>query len=199
MRKMFLPLLCLLPCALLCSCTSAQGGNNSTPSTEEAQYQTVERDGKTAVLLEDAVLTDSYAALSDENGQRTWTDLSQDTPLKKGDVVLILKENETTAQVYVPTGDAPESLYGQVPAKVLSQNEADLQKGNLASVSEQMTYDTIDGQEAGVFSGMVEIVSREADWFQVRALSGGDPQLVWVPASSVSFNLDATVHDREPQ
>lgn len=198
MRKNLLPLLCLLPCVLLCSCTSAQGGNNSTPSTE-TKYQTVEREGKTAVLLEDAALTDSYAALSDENGQRTWTDLPQDTPLKKGDVVLILKENETTAQVYVPTGDAPESLYGQVPTNVLSQNEEDLQKGNLASVSEQMTYVTIDGQEAGVFSGMVEIVSRDADWYQVHTFSGGDTQLVWVPASSVSFNLDTVVHDREPQ
>ena len=203
MKKQLLPLLCLL---LLCSCgttpNDTETDSQPTPTqdtafSENIQYKTVEREGKTAVLLEDSTLTHCYSASYDENNQISWLDLSQDVALKAGSMVLVLTEEETTSQVYVLSGDTPGSLYGSLPTDVLSQKENDLVTGNLADAEDKMAYDSINGKETEQLIGTVTILARQDGWCQVASLTGGDTRTFWLPEKELSFHMDSTVIDRE--
>lgn len=193
MIKKLLPLFFLF---LLCSCNNNLNANNNTV-TQETKYQTIERNGTTAVLLKDSTLTNCYTALLDENGNRKWVDISQNWDLKKGNIVLILEESNHTAQVYIPTGDTPESLYGTLPYDSLSTKENDLRNGDFAIVNNQMTYQSISGEESEYLSGIVKIEKRQDGWCQVQPLAGGDSRTFWIPLKNLSFNMDAVIYDRE--
>ena len=197
MRKTFLfPLLCAL---MLCSCgVTSNNSDASFPQDATVTHQTIERAGKTAVLLKENTLTNCYAATYDESGQVAWTDLSQDVPLPQGSMVLVLQENGPEAQVYVLSGDTPGSLYGTLPGDALSQKAEDLYQGNLADATGQTAYDGIRGQAEETLTGTVSILAREDGWCQVSPLAGGDDRTFWVLEDSLSFSLDATVPDRAP-
>lgn len=179
-QKALLPvLLCLL---LLCGC------QETAPAGQTAEY-----DGKTSVLLEDAVLTKCYSGQTDGDNQITWVDLSQTVDLKKGDIVLALKESGDTTQVNVPTGDTPWSLYGEIPSKALSQKNEDIEQGNLAIATDKMAYANINGEEGEQMIGTVKILVREGDWCQIQPFAGGDSRTFWIPTSDLSFDLDSKI------
>lgn len=183
----------------LTGCNSAIVEDSNQPEDiQNIQVQTVERSGKTAVLLEDAVLRNCYCALTDENGEKTWVPLTEEYPLKRGDLVLVLKNEADTVRVFVPTGDTTESLYGEISDSILSEKEEDLRQGNMANAANQTAYRSINGEAAESLTGYVKILSRDGTWCQVQPVAGGDEQTFWIPDESLSFSIDSTVMDREP-
>lgn len=192
---------CLLALAG-CGKTADQGPIEiEDPSEEvaaEEQAQTVERQGKTAVLTAEATLKNCYTALTDETGEVVWVTLPDDQPLQKGDMVLTLKDQGENVRVYVPTGDTAGALYGELPSDVLSEKEADLVQGNIANAANQTAYQEINGAPAETLTGYVKILAREGEWCKVQLLAGGDEREFWIPQESLSFSFDDTVTDREP-
>lgn len=184
MKKEFCLVLSLAVLSLLCAC-----------GAEQPQNQTVEREATTAVLLEDATLSRCYRQLMDENGQISWVSLSENQPLHRGNLVLVLEETGNTARVLVPAGDTPTGTYGTLPEDVLSQEENALNQASLADASGVMAYQSIDGPEAEELLGLVNVLARQDGWCQVQALSGGDSRTFWVPEGALSYDLDQTVLD----
>lgn len=147
----------------------------------------------TAVLLEDATLEQCcFLTLEQgEDGQvQQATSPMEDEPLHQGDLVLVLETTGETARVLVPTGDTPTGLCGTLPAAVLSQEEADLQKATLAVASGVMASQSIQGPEAEVLLGLVRILDRQDGWCQVQPFAGGDTRTFWVPETALTFSLD---------
>lgn len=147
----------------------------------------------TAVLLEDATLEQCcFLTLEEgENGQvKQAMSPVEDEALHRGDLVLVLETTGETARVLVPTGDTPTGFCGTLPASVLSQEEADLQKANLAVASGVMASRSIQGPEAEVLLGLVRILDRQDGWCQVQPFAGGDTRTFWVPEAQLTFSLD---------
>lgn len=164
---------------------------------EQLQTKTVEREGTTAVLLEDAVLTQCYGQTIDESGQISRVSVSKSQPLHRGDLVLLLEEVEGTARVFVPTGDTPGSIYGSLPIDVLSSQAADLRKANQADASGVMASMSINGPRDEELLGLVNILSRHEGWCQIQPIAGGDTRIFWVPEDALSFTLDQNVLDSQ--
>lgn len=146
----------------------------------------------TAVLLEDATLEQCcFLTLEEgENGQvKQAMSPVEDEALHRGDLVLVLETTGETARVLVPTGDTPTGFCGTLPASVLSQEEADLQKANLAVASGVMASRSIQGPEAEVLLGLVRILDRQDGWCQVQPFAGGDTRTFWVPETALTFSL----------
>lgn len=162
---------------------------------EPSQNMTVENEGTTAVLLEDARLTQCYGQTMDESGQISWVSVSNDQSLHRGDLVLLLEEVENTARVFVPTGDTPGSMYGSLPIDVLSSQAADLRKANQADASGVMASMSINGPRDEELLGLVNILSRHEGWCQIQPIAGGDTRIFWVPEDALSFALDQNVLD----
>ena len=79
-------------CIIMLSLLTLSGCQGELPT--DSNRNTVDYDGKTAVLLEDTELLNAYAGLIDENDDITWTAVSEKKELKKGDIVLAMKEND---------------------------------------------------------------------------------------------------------
>lgn len=180
-----------------CSNTTIED-SEQREDTQKMQVQTVERSGKTAVLLEDVTLKNCYSALTDENREKVWTSLPEEQPLRKGALLLVLKNEGDTIRVFVPTGDTTEALYGELAAAVVSEKEEDLHQANMANVLDQTAYESINGVPAERLTGYVKILSRDGTWCQVQPFSGGDDRTFWIPRESLSFSIDSIVMDREP-
>ena len=160
---------------------------------------TVNYNGKTAVLLEDAVLLNAYAGLTDQNDVITWTAVSETEKLNKGDIVLALKEKDGITMVYVFTGDTPMSLYGEVPSKCLSKRIRDIEKGNLAIADNFDIYSYKNGVSTGTISEMVRIINRDGGWCQIETFGAGgeEPQRFWVKREGLSYDFDGMVKGRQ--
>lgn len=146
----------------------------------------------TAVLLEDATLEQCcFLTLEQgEDGQvQQATSPVADEALHQGDLVLVLEETGETARVLFPSGDTPTGLCGTLPASVLSQEEADLQKATLADASGVMASQSIQGPETEELLGLVRILDREDGWCQVQPFAGGDTRTFWVPEDALTFSL----------
>lgn len=147
----------------------------------------------TAVLLEDATLEQCcFLTLEQgEDGQvQQATSPVEDEALHQGDLVLVLETTGETARVLVPTGDTPTGFCGTLPAAVLSQEEADLQKATLADASGVMASQSIQGPETEELLGLVRILDRQDGWCQVQPFAGGDTRTFWVPEAALTFSLD---------
>ena len=202
MRTIFLlSMLCFL---FLCGCVnilpaSQENSDNNQDSTinddENSNQTIITYDGKTAVLLEDITLSNAYSALTDNSNQITWVNVSDRVDLKKGDIVLSLKETEGITMIYVPTKDTPMALYGEIPSDRISQKVEDIKKGNQAIASTQLAYSGKDGKIIGTITGKVCIIKRDGEWCQVETvLSGGDnSQAFWVKADALSYNFDMKI------
>ena len=163
---------------------------------EPASGETAEFHGETAVLLEDAILTNCYSGLTDSNGRITWKTLSETTPLQQGDIVIALQESNVKTMVSVPTGDTPMALYGELSSDCLSQSIEDITQGNLADATDQAAYDQIEGKIVETLSGYVRILKRENGWCQVQPLAGGDSRVFWVQSGDLSYSFDTTIIGR---
>lgn len=195
-KVIFLVSVCFL---FLAGCGNTTIKNpEQTEDTQKGQVQTVERSGKTAVLLEDVTLKHCYSALTNEAGEKVWTSLPEEQSLKKGVLVLALKNEGDTTRVFVPAGDTPEALYGELPPAVISEKEEDLRQANMANATDQTAYQSINGTPAERLTGYVTILSRDGSWCQVQPLAGGEDRTFWMPSESLSFSMDQTVLDREP-
>lgn len=172
----------------------------SACSAGVSETKTVECQGKTVVLIEDAVLTNGYSHVQHDGGVFTWEDWEEDSEpfnLVRGSIVLMLDQEGEMARVYIPTGDAPGSVYGNVPLESLSQEPEDLAQANIAMVNECMTYRSADGEEAGKVSGGVSILDRVEGWCRIVPWVGGDTRVVWIPEENLSYDFDSIVLDRE--
>lgn len=164
---------------LVCSC-----------GEEQVENKMIKREGTTAVLMEDARLTQCYSQAIDESGQISWVPVSKDQPLHRGDLVLLLDEADNTAQVFVPNGDTPGPTYGTLPIDTLSLQAADLRKANQADASGVMASKSINGPRDEELLGLVNILSRQEGWCQIQPIAGGDTRIFWVPEDALSFNLE---------
>ena len=167
--------------------------NHGTYSFEPASGETAEFHGETAVLLEDAILTNCYSGMTDSIGRITWTNLPENKSLQQGDVVFALQESNGKTMVYVPTGDTPLALYGELPSDVLSQSTEDITQGNLADAAGSVAYDRIDGRKVETLSGYVRILMRENGWCKVQPLAGGDTRLFWIRSNDLSYSFNTLV------
>lgn len=169
----------------------------SACSAGGSETKTVECQGKTAVLIEDAVLSNGYSHVQHDGGIFTWEDWEDDSEpfdLKRGSIVLVLAQEEDMARVYVPT--APGSVYGYVPLESLSQASADLAQANIAMVNDCMTYDSVDGEEVGLASGTVSILERGDGWCRIVPWVGDNTRAVWTLTDNLSYQFDRIVLDR---
>lgn len=158
----------------------------------------------TAVLLEDATLDQCcFLTLEEgENGQvkQAMSPVEAQT-LHRGDLVLVLEETGETVRVLFPSGDTPTGVCGNLPAAVLSQAEADLQKANLAVASGVMASQSIQGPETEALLGLVRILDRQDGWCQVQPFAGGDTRTFWVPEDALTYTLDGfltSIPESEP-
>lgn len=166
---------------------------SGTYSFEPASGETAEFHGETAVLLTDAILTNCYSGMTDSIGRITWTNLPENKSLQQGDVVFALQESNGKTMVYVPTGDTPLALYGELPSDVLSQSTEDITQGNLADAAGSVAYDRIDGKKVETLSGYVSILKRDNGWCQVQPLAGGDTRLFWIRSNDLSYSFNTLV------
>ncbi|MCI8827912.1 MAG: hypothetical protein HFE98_03585 [Ruminiclostridium sp.] len=198
MKKYFLPL-CALLCALLCACGPDSSAESQTPQEDTSNIlstETVQRPARTAVLLEDATLTQCYGALADTSMQLSWTAIEGDVPMVKGDVVLVLETTGEQSRVYVPTGDTPNALYGTLPAAILSQSEEDLENSANLALADGCLGQNTETQEVEQMLGTVKVLVRDGSRCKVQNLVGGDTRSFWVKTSDLSYDMDSLVADR---
>lgn len=198
MKKLCFPL-CVLLCALLCACGPGSSGEAQAPSEEQAEIlstETVQRPAHTAVLLDNATLTQCYGALADSDMELSWSAIPEDSSLVKGDVVLVLETTGEQSRVYVPTGDTPNALYGTLPTAVLSQSAADIESTATLAVANDCLGQNTETQEVEQMMGMVKIIVRDGSRCKVQNLGGGDDRSFWVQTSSLSFDMDEVIPDR---
>ncbi len=161
------------------------------PVTDVTEY-----DGKTSVLLEDADLLNAYSGLTDENNQITWVSVDEEWVLEKGDIVLALREAEGMMMVYIPTGDTPMSLYGEVPSACLSQDTRDIEKGNLAIADNLDAYSDQGETPAETVTGTVRVIEHDGEWCRIIPLTGGQTERLWLKANGLSYDFDRNVLGR---
>ena len=198
MKKYLLPL-CVLLCALLCACGPDNNAEAQAPQEDTSNIlstETVQRQARTAVLLEDATLTQCYGGLADTTMQLSWTAIAEDSPLVKGDVVLVLETAGDQSRVYVPTGDTPNALYGTLPTAVLSQSATDIENTANLAVADGCLGQNTETQEVEQMSGTVKILVRDGSRCKVQNSAGGDDRSFWVKTSDLSYNMDSLVADR---
>lgn len=189
--------LCALLCALLCAC-GTEPVEDSAPQEEELDIlstETVQRSAQTAVLLDNTTLTQCYGSTADKNGVLVWVPIEKNTALAQGNLVLVLEITDEQARVYVPTGDSSNTLYGTLPAGVLSLAAADLQNASMASTDGCLGQNT-EAPEAEQLSGLVKILQRDGTRCMVQLYGVGDERTFWVQTSDLSFDLNTVVPDR---
>lgn len=193
---------------LLCGCNAAaystQNNKNEVSTNQEKEaniadqsssQDIVEYDGKTAVLITDAALLNAYSGLSDDTGKITWIGVSDTVELKKGDIVISIKEKEDVTVVYVPTSDTPMALYGEIPSKSLSQKSADIEMANTAVIMDQMIYAERNGNSVGTLSGPVRVIERFGEWCKIEPISygGEDTGIIWTKTDNLSYDFDMKI------
>ena len=186
MKKRILSILVLVA-VVISLCIGVSAVNLKDATAGETQNTITEKE--TAVLTENSTMTDCQSYTTAENGQISqWIPVENQT-LHAGDLVFVTEEKDGTAVVTLPSGDTP-GIFGKLPTKVLTQDPEKLQLANQANAKGVMGYDQIDGQETEELLGWVEIIDRQEDWCQVKAIAGGSDTTVWVRAADLSYQWD---------
>lgn len=197
MKKSLLPLALL--CLLLCACGPDSSAEVQPPQEEVLDIlssETIQRPARTAVLLEDATLTQCYCGLADETGQLSWVSIEENTPMSRGDVVLVLETTGDQSRVYVPTGDTPNALYGTLPAAILSLSTEEIENTARVADANGCLGQNTETQEVEQMVSLVKIVVRDGSRCKVQNFAGGDDRCFWVQTSDLTFDLDQVIPDR---
>ena len=191
-----------------CDAQAAQYfGTNEPEGTVQKISETAdftEWKGYTTVLTDATTLKDPYSFLLHSTQQGSdwvtsyeWIDLDTERELRKGDILLVIGEDNGRSRVTVPYGDMPW-IYGWVDSGLLSTNERNIQTGNQAILRKGCpTYEKAGGNQSGM-TGMarVQILSLGKEWAWVEEYGTG-ANSYWVRTEDLNFDFDsATVLDR---
>lgn len=127
--------------------------------------------GQAAVVTQDAVLEEAEYYTLTGDGVTIWDPLPAPQTLTQGATVWVRELEGDTARIQLMTGDTP-GPWGTVPLQVLSQDTADLAKGDWAM---------LDGTR-------VHIDQRDGDQCQITEVGTGSP--VWVNTTELSFDFN---------
>lgn len=127
--------------------------------------------GQAAVLTQDTVLEEAGYYTLTGDGITIWDPLPAPQALTQGTTVWVRERERDTARVQLMTGDTP-GPWGNVPIQALSQDPADLAKGDWAM---------LDGAR-------VHIDQRDGDQCQVSEAGGGSS--IWVNTKDLSFEFN---------
>lgn len=158
--------------------------------------------GYTAVLTRNITLKDPYSYLlhSTKDGSDLilsceWIDLDVERELRKGDILLVIGEENGKSRVSIPYGDMPW-IYGWVDSSLLSTNQRNIQTGNQAILKGCPTYKEAGGNQNGEANARVQILSLGQEWAWVEEYGTG-AKSYWVKIEDLNFDFDsATVLDR---
>ena len=189
-------LLLTLSAVFVSGCGKEAAGTVENEPIKESISDVAEYNGKTAVLLEDADLSNAYSGLVDENDQVSWVSVDEEWVLNQGDIVLVLKEADGRTMVCIPTGDAPMSLYGEVPSTCLSQDAQDIEKGSLAIAENLQAFSDQGETPAETVTDTVRIIEHDGEWCRIIPFTGGQTERFWVRADGLSHDFDRIVSGR---
>lgn len=189
MKKNLTVLALLLTVALLCCACSAAP---QTPAEDSGEKETtttpVESKKGVAVLTQDITLENCYAINRGQGGTEKEKLPCEAVKMKKGDVVQVVLAQDKSVEGMVPYSPDAVFLYVTLPADKISQDEKDIQAGNQVLLEGDL-YDKPEGLAVTSMSGIVVILSREGDWWQVQPYAGGDTATYWVKAENLTYQF----------
>lgn len=154
------------------------------------------REANTAVLIEEAVLTDCYSYTLTSDNTYIWSKGEEGFELKleKGDILCVFEEIHGISRVVVPYGDIPW-IYGHISSDLLSTEPNDISDGRQAILWNAEAFDAPEGDSIGYTAARVKILSHDGEWVHVMEYgTGAEPY--WVHFDELSFKFDGIIPDR---
>jgi hypothetical protein len=168
---------------------------------------------KVAIITKDTVRKNSYSILTegqfdkvpdriihyDADGNAYYVSYDSDyvpegftVPVSKNDMILVIGEDGDYYRVSLINLDAVR-LYGYIPKNAISFDERLFENANQGRIIDAMTYNSIDGRELGLRSGIGSVRRRENGWIQL-AFPGREE--FWIRRESLRFDLAQEVLDK---
>lgn len=107
--------------------------------------------------------------------------------LNKNDIVVILNENDSVAEIIIPYGDLPR-VRGTIDLANLSSDKLLFEYANQACIEEKMCYDSVNGKEIGIKSGNAIIKERKEGW--VKIILPSDDINIWTKEVDLNYNFE---------
>jgi len=204
-RKLFSMILAGLLILALSACAGEKNENQSSAGSQQGEvqsegYQKVQ--AVTAVVTEDAVLTDAYVFNYSVNEDGTYKvtnagqKLDYEVKVKQGDIVRILTQGESASVVEVLGFSLPLNR-GTIGNDRISTDPELISQGNMASLKEGTCYyDSKNGNTAGSaedVSLVVEILERSDGWCRFLDDAGGKGLQGWIPETDLFYDFDTEI------
>ncbi len=191
MKSKIILLFCLMLFLIGCSTSNTQSKNGKEDFNKDinriSSYQ-----GKVGIVTKDTVLKKPYYITVDENNKHAYEEINFEYKIEKNDVVLFIEEENEYYRVTLAHGETPRPI-GYIAKDILSFDTNLFKNANQGQINEAMSYESKNGKEMGLRSGIGIVKKREDDWVLFE-LPGGEDSF-WIKSESINFDFNTEIID----
>lgn len=168
----------------------AVSAKSSDADSKENTAAVTTTNGKTAVVVSDAAMTDCFTIAGSSVSP------ASDSTAKTGNIVLLLGESNGKARVMMLYGDN-SNRYGYISKSALSTDADTIRKtSDHATVSNADCYEVPEEEVSFTYTGLVTVGDDyQENWCPVICVNAENQDYVYVKDSDLSYSFDAAVPD----